>query len=241
MVQYKATLPPGQITGAPCRSMAVSDAGILWNLPHFLRDRGMEVLRIKNNNRNELLINEEINLPLSKIVRVTGPSGEQIGQMSLSAAQNQAYDKGLDLCLIAAQADPPVVRIMDYGKYRFEREKKEKEARKKQQIIETKEIQLSVQIDIGDFNTKVNHAIRFLSAGNKVKVIVKFRGRQMAHQDIGRDLLDRFTQACAEVGQVEKAPVLEGRNLTLFVVPIKASAKKPRKEDAPATESDSES
>lgn len=200
----------------------------------------MEVLRIKNNNRNELLINDGINFPPSKTVRVTGPSGEQIGQMPLSSAQDMAYDKGLDLCLIAAQADPPVVRIMDYGKFRFEREKKEKEARKKQQTVETKEIQLTLQIDVGDFNTKVNHAIRFLSAGNKVKVIVKFRGRQMAHQELGRDLLDRFSSACAEVGTVEKAPILEGRNLTLFVVPIKASAKKPRKEEAPKKEPSAE-
>jgi len=171
---------------------------------------------------------------------VTGPAGEQIGQMTLASAQDLAYDKGLDLCLIAAQAEPPVVRIMDYGKYRFEREKKEKEARKKQQTVETKEIQLSVQIDIGDFNTKANHAVRFLSAGNKVKVIVKFRGRQMAHQDIGRELLERFRQACAEVGQVEKPAVMEGRNLTLFIVPIKASAKKPRKEESPKPQGSSE-
>lgn len=191
------------------------------------------MLRIKSNNKGEMLINEGINFPFSKIVRVTGPNGEQIGQISFSAALDMAYDKGMDLCLIAAQAEPPVVRIMDYGKFRFEREKKEKEARKKQQIVETKEIQLSVQIDVGDFNTKVNHAIRFLSAGNKVKVIVKFRGRQMAHQDIGRELLDRFSHACEEVGTVEKPPVLEGRNLTLFVVPIKATAKsKPRKEES---------
>lgn len=199
----------------------------------------MEVLRIKTNNKGDLLINEGIGFPANKTVRVTGPSGEQIGQMSFSSALDLAYDKGLDLCLIAAQAEPPVVRVMDYGKFRFEREKKEKEARKKQQTVETKEIQLSVQIDVGDFNTKVSHAIRFLTAGNKVKVIVKFRGRQMAHQDIGRDLLDRFSQACAEVGTVEKAPILEGRNLTLFVVPIKASAKsKPRKEETPKVEKD---
>lgn len=214
------------------KSAWICGAEILWNDPHFSFYSSMEVLRIKNNNRNELLINDGIKYPASKIVRVTGPAGEQIGQMSLSSAQSMAYEKGLDLCLIAAQAEPPVVRIMDYGKYRFEREKKEKEARKKQQIVETKEIQLSVQIDIGDFNTKVNHAIRFLTAGNKVKVIVKFRGRQMAHQDIGRELLNRFSQACAELGTVEKPPIMEGRNLTLFIVPIKATTKsKPRKSD----------
>ncbi len=198
----------------------------------------MEVLRIKTNNKNDMLINEGINFPASKTVRVTGPSGEQIGQMSFASAQDMAYDKGLDICLIAAQADPPVVRIMDYGKYRFEREKKEKEARKKQQTVETKEIQLSVQIDVGDFNTKVSHAIRFLTAGNKVKVIVKFRGRQMAHQDIGKELLNRFTQACQEVGTVEKAPILEGRNMIMFVVPLKANAKSKPHKDAPEKSAD---
>ncbi len=205
----------------------------------YLKARQMEVLRIKTNNKNDMLINDAINFHAGKNVRVTGPSGEQLGQMPFSQAQNMAYDKGLDLCLIAAQAEPPVVRIMDYGKYRFEREKKEKEARKKQQTVETKEIQLTLQIDIGDFNTKVNHAIRFLTAGNKVKVVVKFRGRQMTHQELGRDLLNRFSTACAEVGQVDKAPILEGRNLSLFLAPIKASAKKPKKEEstAPAAES----
>ena len=191
----------------------------------------MEVLRIKTNNKGEMLINEAINFPASKTVRVTGPSSEQLGQMSFASARDMAYDKGLDICLIAAQAEPPVVRIMDYGKYRFEREKKEKEARKKQQTVETKEIQLSVQIDIGDFNTKARNAVRFLTAGNKVKVMVKFRGRQMAHQDIGRELLERFTQACEEVGTVEKAPLMEGRNMIMFIVPIKQSAKNTKKKE----------
>ncbi len=185
-----------------------------------------------------MLINRQIGFPPSKTVRVQGAAGEQYGQMSFSQACDMAYDKGLDICLIAANAQPPVVRIMDYGKYRFDREKKEKEARKKQQIVETKEIQLTLQIDVGDFNTKVNHALRFLTAGNKVKIVVKFRGRQMAHQELGRELLDRFSTACAEVGSIDKAPVMEGRNMTLFLAPIKASAKKaPKKEEAPAPES----
>lgn len=110
---------------------------------------------------------------------------------------------------------------MDYGRFKFERDKKEKEAKKKQQLIEIKEIQLSCHIDVGDFNTKGNHARRFLSEGNKVKVSVRFRGRQMAHLDLGRELLGRFAEYCAEFGTIEKAPVLEGRTMIMFLAPIK--------------------
>jgi len=152
---------------------------------------------------------------------VTGPAGEQIGQMTLASAQDLAYDKGLDLCLIAAQAEPPVVRIMDYGKYRFERDKKEKEARKKQQVVEVKEIQLSYRIDTHDFETKVKHAVRFLGEGNKVRVVLRFRGREMSHQAMGAELMARFEEACAEVGSVDKKPVLDGRLMTMIVAPIK--------------------
>lgn len=200
-----------------------------------------EVLRIKPNNSKDLLINEDINFPQSKLVRVVGPDGEQIGQMTFANAKSAAYDRDLDLCLIAAQADPPVCRIMDYGKFRFDRDKKEKEQRKKQQVVETKEIQLSCLIDTNDFNTKANHARKFLQQGNKVRVIVKFRGRQMTHQDIGQDLLAKFREACADVGTVDKAPVLEGRFLTMFVLPMKAGAKDkaqkaPKPEKTPAPE-----
>ncbi|MBQ3126026.1 MAG: translation initiation factor IF-3, partial [Clostridia bacterium] len=126
-------------------------------------------------------INDEIR---AKEVRLVGADGEQLGIFSLESAQKAAYDKGLDLVLMAPQAVPPVCRIMDYGKFRFERDKKEKEARKKQQTVEVKEIQLSARIDTHDFDTKVNHAHRFLAAGNKVKVILKFRGREMSHQEL---------------------------------------------------------
>jgi len=191
-----------------------------------------------------MAINEEIDAIAgfgpSKVVRVVGPEGEQLGLMQLSAARSTAYDRDYDIVLIAPQAEPPVCKIMDYGKFKFERDKKEKEAKKKQQTVEIKEIQLSCHIDVNDFNTKANHAIRFLKEGNKVRVLVRFKGRQMAHQDIGRELLERFRQACAEVGQVEKPAVMEGRNLTLFIVPIKASAKKPRKEESPKPQGSSE-
>ncbi len=146
--------------------------------------------------------------------------------MRLDAAIDRADDEGYDLVLIAATADPPVCRIMDYGKFRFERDKREKEARKKQQIIDVKEIQLSCHIDTNDFNTKVNHARRFLTGGDKVKVLVKFKGRQMAHQDIGRELLAKFEQACADIGSVDKQPVLEGRAMTMFLAPVKQTTNK---------------
>ena len=163
-------------------------------------------------------INDEIR---AKEVRLVGADGEQLGIFSLESAQKAAYDKGLDLVLMAPQANPPVCRIMDYGKYRFERDKKEKEARKKQQTVEVKEIQLSCRIDTHDFDTKVNHAHRFLTAGNKVKVILKFRGREMTHQDFGREMLARFEEACKDVGTVDKKPTLDGRFMSMMVNPLK--------------------
>jgi translation initiation factor IF-3 len=142
--------------------------------------------------------------------------------MSSAKALEMAYDQGMDLVLMASQATPPVCKIMDYGKFRFEREKREKEAKKKQQVIELKEIQLSCRIDTHDFETKVKHAHRFLSAGNKVRVVMKFKGREMSHMNIGREILDKFEEACAELGTVEKKPVLDGRFLSMVVSPVKA-------------------
>lgn len=177
-----------------------------------------------------MAINEEIDAIAgfgpSKVVRVVGPEGEQLGLMQLSAARNTAYDRDYDIVLIAPQAEPPVCKIMDYGKFKFERDKKEKEAKKKQQTVEIKEIQLSCHIDVNDFNTKANHAIRFLKEGNKVRVLVRFKGRQMAHQEIGRELLARFEEHCSEVGSPEKQPMLEGRSLLMVLAPLKATASK---------------
>lgn len=169
----------------------------------------------------------------SKQVRVIGPAGEQIGVIALQNAQNMAYDRGLDLVLIAPQGEPPVCRIMDYGKFRFERDKKEKEARKKQQIADIKEIQLSCHIDVNDFNTKVNHALRFLGNGDKVRVMVKFRGRQITHSELGTELLKKFEQACAEKGTVDKAPAIEGRSMIMFISPLKPTASKEKAKSAP--------
>ena len=166
----------------------------------------------------DMLINEDIR---EKEVRVIGDDGETLGLMSSSAALKTAYDRGLDLVLIAPQATPPVCRIMDYGKYRFHREKKEKEAKKKQQVVELKEVQLSCRIDVHDFETKARNAIRFLTAGNKVRVVLRFKGREMAHQEQGRDVLTRFEAAVESAGTVEKKPVLDGRLMTMVVVPNK--------------------
>ena len=165
-----------------------------------------------------MLINEEIR---EKEVRLIGEDGEALGMVTSTQALKMAYDRGLDLVLIAPQATPPVCRIMDYGKYRFDREKKEKEARKKQQTIELKEVQLSCRIDTHDFETKARNAVKFLQAGNKVRVVVRFKGREMAHQELGRDVLTRFEEAMKPAGVVEKRPVLDGRIMSMVVVPAK--------------------
>ena len=169
--------------------------------------------------------NDEIHrgagISMSANVRVIGSDNEQIGIIPLSQALDMAYDKDLDLVLIAAQSEPAVCRIMDYGKFCFERDKREKENKKKQQKVEIKEVQLSCKIDTGDFNTKAAHAKRFLTDGNKVRVVVRFKGRQMTHQEIGHELLARFAEAVSEFGTIDKKPVLEGKNLTMFIVPVK--------------------
>ena len=141
--------------------------------------------------------------------------------MSSDNALRTAYDKRLDLVLISPNAQPPVCRIVDYGRYRYEQEKREKEAKKKQNIIEVKEVQLSCRIDTHDFETKVKHALRFLGEGTKVKVVLRFRGREMSHQEIGKEILERFREAVKESGTVDKTPNLEGRLMTMIVNPVK--------------------
>ena len=162
----------------------------------------------------ELLINEAIR---DKEIRVIGADGSQLGIMSARDAQQIANEQNLDLVKIAPQATPPVCRIMDYGKYRFEQAKREKEARKNQRIIEIKEIRLSLNIDVGDLNTKVKQATKFLKEGNKLKVSIRFRGREMAHPELGREVMDRFAEQMAEYGTVEKPPKLEGRHMLMFI------------------------
>ena len=164
----------------------------------------------------ELLINDEIK---ASEVRVIGNDGSQLGVMSSKDAKKIAYERDLDLVEIAPQGNPPVCKIMDYGKYKFEQAKREKEARKNQRVVEIKEIRMSPGIDTNDLNVKMRNAMKFLKEGNRVKVTVRFRGREMAHTEIGEQLLIRFGEGCAEVANVEKSPKLDGRHMSLFLSP----------------------
>lgn len=164
-------------------------------------------------------INGEIR---DKELRVISADGEQLGIMSAKAALKIAEDSDLDLVKIAPQAKPPVCKIMDYSKFRYEQAKREKENRKNQKQIETKEIRLSVTIDVGDFNTKVNQAKKFLASGHKLKVSIRLKGRMMAHSELGVDNMKRFAEAVVEEANVDKAPKLEGRQILMFLSPKQA-------------------
>lgn len=139
--------------------------------------------------------------------------------MSSEEALKLAEKKNMDLVEISPNAKPPVCKIIDYGKYRFEQAKREKEAKKKQHVIDTKEIRLSLNIDVHDFNTKLNHAKRFIKDGNKIKVSIRFRGREMGHSEQGYDIMNKFAQECSEFANVEKSAKLDGRNMLMFLAP----------------------
>ena len=145
--------------------------------------------------------------------------GGQLGIMPASRALELAAEKNLDLVKIAPQAQPPVCKIMDYGKYRFEQAKREKEARKNQRVVDIKEVRLSLNIDTHDFNTKITHAQRFIKSGDKVKVSIRFRGREMGHPELGVEIMKKFADACQEFAVVEKPAKLEGRNMLMFLAP----------------------
>ncbi|MBP0979762.1 MAG: translation initiation factor IF-3 [Oscillospiraceae bacterium] len=162
------------------------------------------------------MVNEGIRV---KEVRVIDSDGSQLGIMPVKQAREIAFSKELDLVNISPKATPPVCKIMDYGKYCFELAKKEKEARKNQRVVEIKEIRLSVNIGAHDFNTKLNHAQKFLTSGHRIKIAVKFKGREMMHQNLGEDLIKKFVDSCSEYGSVDKPPKIEGRNLICFVAP----------------------
>lgn len=161
-------------------------------------------------------INEEIT---DKEVRLIDADGSQLGVVSAAEALSIATEKDLDLVKIAPQAQPPVCKIMDYGKFRFDQIKREKEQKKNQRVVDTKEIKLSLGIADNDFNTKVKHAFRFFKEGDKVKVSIRFRGREMGHPELGLEVMQRFAEACAETGTVEKPAKLEGRQMLMFLVP----------------------
>ena len=173
----------------------------------------LEVLTIGT---KEIQINEEIR---DKELRIIGEDGAQLGIMSSSQALDIAAEKNLDLVKIAPQATPPVCKIMDYGKYRFEQAKREKEARKNQHTVNVKEIKLSLNIDTHDFNTKLRNAFKFFAHGDKVKVSIRFRGREMGHAEYGYDTMQRFAEACQEVASIEKPAKLEGRQMLMFLAP----------------------
>ena len=175
----------------------------------------MEVLTIAKLDHQ---LNEEIR---DKEIRLIGADGAQLGIMSSAQANAMAEEQGMDLVKISPNATPPVCKIMDYGKFRFEQAKKEKEAKKNQRIVEVKEIRFSPKIDVHDFEVKARNATKFLTGGDKVKVTVRFRGREMAHTQIGMDLLKKFAETCKEVGNVEKEPKLEGRQMIMFLAPVK--------------------
>ncbi|MBQ6547175.1 MAG: translation initiation factor IF-3 [Bacilli bacterium] len=169
---------------------------------------------------NDLLCNEQIKVPH---VLVIGPNGEQMGIKKLEDAQTIANYAGLDLVLMNANANPAVCKIMDYNKFKYERAKKEKENRKKQQAnnVELKEYRLSPVIDIGDFNTKVRNASKYLEKGHKVKLSIRFKGRQIIHPELGEEVMNRFAEQVKEIATVEQEAKLEGRSMTMLLAPIK--------------------
>ena len=162
-------------------------------------------------------LNEDI---LDKEIRLIGAEGQQLGIMSSQEALKIADEQGLDLVKISPQAVPPVCKLMNYGKFRFEQSKKEKEARKNQHVVEIKEIRMSPGIDVGDFNTKLKNAQKFLTEGNRVKVSVRFRGREMAHTSLGLDVHKRFAEALEGKAVIDKQPKLEGRSMMMFMSPV---------------------
>ena len=164
---------------------------------------------------SELMINEQIR---DREIRLIGEDGEQLGIMSARDAMKLAREANLDLVKIAPTAKPPVCKIIDYGKYRYEQARREKEARKKQKTIEVKEIRLSPNIDTNDLNTKVNQARRFVSGGNKVKVAVRFRGRELAHTAVGKTILEDFAQKLSDIAVIDKPAKLEGKSMVMFLV-----------------------
>jgi len=169
-------------------------------------------------------INEEIR---DKEVRLVAADGEQLGIMSAREALEKAEEASLDLVKISPNAVPPVCKLMDYGKFKFEQTKREKEAKKNQHVVEIKEVRMSPSIDVNDFNVKLRNAQKFLGEGDRVKVTVRFRGREMAHTEIGRELLLKFAEECAEVAAMDKEPKLDGRHMSIFL--SSKIAKEPKK------------
>ena len=176
-----------------------------------------------NKNNNGDLVNDAIRFPQ---VRLIGPNGEQIGVCSSREAQLKANEYDLDLYCVSPQAQPPVCKIVNYSKMKYEQQKKAKEAKKNQKVIEVKEIQLTPQIGIHDMETKARAATKFIAEGNKIKVGVRFRGRQMTHIEVGEEALNKFIEMLGSIAVIEKKPVLDGKWLTAVIAPSKVGGKK---------------
>ncbi len=199
------------------KSVDYARSGFLPSLFYLTFLKGKYFWRCFNiSSKQEQQINEEIR---DKEIRVVSDDGEQLGIMSAAEALKIAESRNLDLVKIAPMAKPPVCKIMDYGKFRFEKAKKEKEAKKNQKTIEIKEIRLSLNIDTHDFDTKINHARKFIASGNKVKVSIRFRGREMAHPELGLTIMKRCAEAMADCASIEKPAKLEGRQMLMFLAP----------------------
>ena len=196
----------------------------LWACVLFFHEcsKKLEVLIInkKSNNKNESFINEDIR---AKEMMVIGPNNEQLGIMQRRDALRMAQDQNLDLVCVAPQAKPVVCRVMDYGKYRYERQRNAREARKNQTVITVKEVRLSPNIEEHDFNTKLKNAQKFLTKGDKVKVSVRFKGREITHTEFGRKVLLRFAESCGEIADLESNPKLDGRSMFLVLAPKKST------------------
>ena len=193
-----------------------------------MRPRRRPIEPVRPSNADRARINDAIRVPR---VRLIDDDGAQLGIKTADEAREYAYGKNLDLVEVAAQADPPVAKVMDYGKYRYEQEQKAKLARKHQVSINVKEIKLRPKIGIHDYNTKKNHVARFLNQRAKVKVTIMFRGRETTHPERGRDLLMRLAEDVKEIGQVESPPLLDGRNMVMLLGPTKNAGVKRDAED----------
>jgi translation initiation factor IF-3 len=196
-----------------------------------LRSRGRDIRPQETGPR----VNHDIRVPE---VRVIDEEGEQMGILSIDDAVQAAEDRDLDLVEVAPNSAPPVCKIMDYGRYKYTQQRKGKEAKKRQKIVELKEVKMRIKIGGHDYEFKKNHAQRFLLDGNKAKVTIMFRGREVTHPDLGRKLLERVSNDLMEISTIEQPPILEGRNMTMILVPNRAAAKAARESSAAKGKSD---
>lgn len=200
--------------------------------PLFLFYREYFIRRCATISRDSLRINEEIHI---REVRVTSATGEQLGVMLTREALHMAEEQHLDLVEVAPKAKPPVCRIMDFGKYRYEQQKREKEAKKKQKVVSIKEVKLRPNIEQHDFDVKLKNALRFVEEGNKVKVTIMFRGRELSHPELGKEVLGRVAEKLGGLVSIERNAKLEGKNMTMIVAPKMQKPSKPKKSDMTET------